>query len=789
MRTLDRKLLRNLLSLRGQVAAIVLIIGCGVASYVTMFTAYRGLVESREAYYLRYRMADVFASVERAPRRVVRELERVPGVRRVEGRIVFDVTLDLPTLAEPGSGRIVSAPDRRQPHLCDLHLTAGSWFSGDGTREVIVAARFARVHGLAVGDTLSVLMNNRKEALRIVATALSPEYVYMIRGAGDLLPDPERFTILWLSHSFAEAVFGYDEAINDVVATIDRDANPEAIVQAFDIALDRYGGPGAYGREDQISNRLLHEEIKGLKTTVTMVPAVFLGIAAFILHVLMGRLVAAQRAQVALMRAFGYTRAAVALHFLKFAAIVGVLGALVGTVGGLLMARGMLRMYQQFFEFPVLTLTPDPLAIAAGAATSVVFACLGTAHAVWTVSRLDPAEGMRPPAPATYGETLLERFRALWASLGFAPRMVLRHVARNRLRSAITALGVSLATAITLFAFFAFGAWAQILDVQYRLVERHDASVQFHRKRGLDALREVRQADGVLLAEPELLIGVELVNGRKVHKTALRGLAPDGELRALIDSRLQRTQLPDEGIVLARGLAKVLGVRAGDALEVRVLEGREPTLQLPVAKVVDEYLGANAYVEIGTLSRLMGEEFALSGVLIRVDPQRREQLGRTLKDLPSVSAVNFKDNTLRMLRETIQGSQQVANVVILGFAGIMAFGVLYNTARISLAQRGRELASLRILGFSHREVGAVLAGEGMLLTVLGIVPGLGLGALLAYAMSQAHQNELYSFPFVLPASSLLASAAVILAFALVANALVLRQLRELDLIEVLKTRE
>ncbi len=367
--------------------------------------------------------------------------------------------------------------------------------------------------------------------------------------------------------------------------------------------------------------------------------------------------------------------------------------------------------------------------------------------------------------------------------------MVIRHVSRNRLRSFVTVTAVSLATSIAVLAYFAFSAWDEIVDAQYRLVERQDAVVSFHRKQSLSALYEVRRLVGVMEAEPELLVSVKLVHGRKSHTTALRGLQLDGRLHALLDADLRHARIPADGIVLAQALATVLDIEAGESLRVQVKEGREPVLDLPVVAVVDEFLGANAYCDIGTLSRWIGEEQSLSSVRIRVDPERERELGRVLKDLPGVSAVSFKNDTVTSLRKTVQGSQQIMNVVVLGFAGIIAFGVLYNTARISLAQRGRELASLRILGYSHREVGAVLAGEGLLLTTIGLLPGLGLGTLMSAALAKANQNELYTFPFVMPASNLISSAGVILLFSILANTLVLIRLRRSDVIEVLKTRE
>lgn len=789
MRTLDKKLVRDLSTMKGQLAALVLIMACGVASLVTLFTVHRGLEASRAAYYGRYRMADIFAGCKRAPRSVLHHLENVPGVREAQGRIVFDVTLDLPDLEQPCSGRIVSVPDVQVPALCDLHLVTGSWFTGDGHRETIVADRFARLHGIRVGDSVSVLMNDRKESLRVVATALSPEFVYMIRGAGDVLPDFERFTILWCSESFAEAVFNFEEAMNDVIATLDRDADPQAAISAFDDALDRYGGFGAYELEDQASNRFLSEEIAGLEAMARIVPLVFLGISAFILHVLMSRLVETQRAQFALFRAFGYRRAAIHGHVLKFALVVGGLGAVVGVGAGLLMARGMLGVYQKFYDLPVLAFSPDAVAMLAGAGTSLGFAVLGGWRAVRVASRLSPAEGMRPAMPPAYGRTMFERIEPLWRRLGFASRMVVRHVARNALRSGVTAFGVALATSIVVFSLYVHSAWDELVDVQYRLIERQDAGVTFHEGRGMGALREVRAVSGVLRAEPELIVPAELVHGRRTRRVALRGLSREGEMRALLDKQLRPVSLPESGLLLTRNLADLLAVEVGDELEVRVLVGRKPHLVATVGNIVDEYIGVNAYIDFQALSRQLGEEDVLTGALLRTDPEQSLALGAALKSLPSVASVQFKAHMLETLEETVQGSQQIMNFIIIFFAGIIAFGALYNTARISLSQRGRELASLRVLGFTSREVGSILSREGLLLTAVGVVPGMALGALLSFALARANQSDLFAFPFVMTARDLVVSALVIFAFSILANALVLRRARRADLVEVLKAGE
>jgi len=789
MRTLDRKLLRDLRKTKGQALAIVLIIACGVAAFVTVVTAYRGLKGSQEAYYAEYRMADIWAPVERVPRAVLRELESVPGTRRVEGRILFEVTLDLPNMPQPVSARIVSVPDRPRRTLNDLHLVRGRWFDGDGYREVILAERFAREHDMDVGDRLVAVMNNRKQALRIVALAMSPEFVYLIRGTGEILPDPTHFTVMWLAESFAESVFNFADACNEVVITLDPDADEDEVIDMLDDRLDRYGAIGAYARENQLSHAYMQNEIDGLEGSATMVPAIFLGIAAFVLHTMMNRLVRTQRGQIAIFRAFGYTRADLRGHFLKLALAIGGFGAALGTLLGLWMADGMVAMYQEFYSLPILVFDPDPVAIGTAWMMSLGFAAVGTLGALRTVSRVEPAEGMRPEAPAIYHRTPLERWTWLWQRLSFATRMAARQIARNKLRAGVTSLGVALACSIVFLAFYSRDAVDVLIDTQFEVIERQDIKLAFHSETGRSAIYDLRRLEGVVTAEPELMVPVRLRSGRYEKQTALTGMAPDQTLMGLVDADLDPVRMPETGLLLSRKLADILHVEVGDGVEVSVLNGRKPRFEAAVESIVDEYLGAFAYAEIGALSRWIGEEQAMTGARLAIDPVDGAALGKQLKHVPAVAAVIDKNHTLEMFRATLAESQAIMNTVLIGFAGIIMSGVIYNAARISLSERARELASMRVLGYTRGEVGGILALENVLLVAVAIPFGLGLGILFAWLMAMAYETELFRFPFVVKPASILWTVVAAAVFTLVANLAVQRRVRALDLIEVLKERD
>jgi putative ABC transport system permease protein len=789
VRSLDRKLFREIFRMKGQAVAIALIIACGVSSWVSVLIAYRGLKGTRDAYYREYRMADVFAPVKKAPRAIIDRLEEIEGVRRVRPRIVFEVSIDLPELTEPCFGRVLSLPDEETRVINGVYLVKGRWFSGDGNREVILGARFAREHGLDPGDRIEVIMNNRKEALTIVATALSPEFVYMIRGAGDMLPDPVHFTSLWFSNSFAESVFDFQDAANEFVATLDPGARERDVLDAFDRELDRYGGLTAYARSDQISNRFLSDEIEGLKGSATMTPTIFLGVAAFVLHMLLGRLVRTQRTQIAVFRAFGYSTGAISAHYLKLAMLVGTVGAILGSVIGLWFARYILEMYTKFYDFPMLRFSIDPLVVVSGVLVSLTFAGLGALSAARQAAKLDPAEGLRPEAPGVFSRTLLERFTFLWSRLGFVWRMVLRNISRTKRRAALTIGGVALSTSIIFLSFFSGDSMDELLDYEARYVDRHDLKVTFNSERGMKALYEIRNLPGVLSAEPELVMPVKLRNGHRHKRIGIFGLDPKGVQRGLIDRVRGAVPRPQSGLLLTAKLAELLHLSVGDEVEVEVLVGRRQVFTTTVEGTVDEYLGAAAYAGIGTLSGWLDEETALNSVRLLTHPDRQEELIRRLKDIPAVEGVSLKDQTIEIFRETLVASMTIMYTVLMIFAGIISFGVIYNSTRIALAERERTLASMRVLGFTRAEVGAVLMNENYLLTLVGIVPGLLLGMLFCFWMTKAYDTDLFRFPLVIRAESLLISAVAVMFFTLVANLAVRRRIRRLDLVEALKSRE
>lgn len=787
MNALDRKLLRDLTHLKGQVIAIALIVACGIAALVTMMSAYDSLQLSQQTYYDRYRFADVFVQLKRAPDSLVARIAEIPGVQQVQTRVVVDVNLDVPGLAEPATGRLISIPPQQTPMLNDLFIRRGNYIEPRQRDRVLVSEAFAQANNLEIGSKIGAVINERWQQLQIAGIALSPEYVYEIRGA-ELFPDNQRFGVMWMEREALATAFDLKGAFNDVALSLMPGANQAEVIFRLDQLVKPYGGLGAYGRENQVSHQFLDSEIQSLAAAAVMIPAVFLGIAAFLLNLVLARLVGTQREQIAVLKAFGYDNFAVGLHYLKLVLAIALLGVVVGTTVGVWLGYLMTQVYTQFYHFPILQYRAGIGIVLTAIAVSGAAAILGTVTAVHKAVSLPPAEAMRPEPPALYRATLLERI-GLQRLLSPVGQIILRNLERRSLQTGMAIIGIAAAVAILVIGRYFEDATNYIVEVQFRQVQREDVTLVFNEPLSSRARYELTDLPGVLQSEPFRSVPARLRFQHKTDLSGITGLEPQGELRRLLDRDLEPVTLPDAGIILTTKLAENLGITIGDSLTIEVLEGERPTREVPVVGLVDELIGLGAYMDIHALNELMREGQTISGAYLAVDENQLEQLYAQLKQTPAVASVALRERLIIEFEKNIAGSFAAFTAVLVVFAGVIAFGVVYNVARIALSERSRELATLRIIGFTQAEIAVILLGEQAIVTMLAMPLGWGLGYGLAALMSQAYDSELFRFPLVVNSSSYVYASVVITLAALGSGWLIRRQLNQLDLIAVLKTRE
>jgi len=787
-RPLTRKLWRDLWHLRSQMLAVAVVMACGIAMFVTLRSMHGWLRETQADYYQRYRFAEVFASARRAPLAAAAALEAIPGVAAVGPRVVVDVTLDLPGLNEPGAGRLVGIPPTPDGMLNGLHLRRGRWPEAERPGEVLASEAFAKANGLAPGDSIPAVINGRWQQLRVTGAAISPEFVYEIRGLGDIFPDNRRFGVLWMAQPALAAAFDLRGAFNDVTLTLVPGANRDDVVAGVDRVLLPWGGTGAYGRDDQLSHLFFSSEIEETQVTSVMLPAIFLGVTAFLLHMVLARLVATQREQIAVLKAFGYGNRTVAVHYLQLALVPVLIGAIAGSALGVWLADALAAVYARFYQFPAVEYDQDWRVVLAAFGVSGGAALLGALGAVRRAVRLPPAEAMRPEAPASFRAGIVERL-GLTRVVPSAGRIILRNIERRPLQALLTMTGIALATAIVMTGWFMFDAVDVMKAIQFEEVQRYDAMVVFDSPRPAATREALVRLPGVRTVEPFRMVPARLRHGPAQRRTALLGLPPEATLQRLVDRHLAVRAVPRGGVQLSDMLARKLGVRAGDTLGVEVLEGQRASAQVVVASVSEDLIGTGATMSLPVLSRLLGEEAAMSGAYLRVDPARADELYRILKQTPAVGGVVVRESVVKGFERTIAESFSISISMMVLFACVIAAGIIYNGARVALSERGRELASLRVLGFSRVEVTRLLLGEQALLTLAGIPLGFLLGYGLAWLVAYRFESDLFRIPLVVRGSTYLLSVAVVAGAAFLSAAAVRHRIRRLDLVAVLKTRE
>jgi putative ABC transport system permease protein len=784
---LDRKILRDAWHIRGQIVACALVVAGGINSFVSLSSVNRTLAASQAAFYEEYRFADVFAGAVRAPEPVAAALAAIPGIAALETRVSVRVNLDVPGLAEPARGRILSLPRNPGGGLNALLLQRGRLPAAESQDEVVASEAFAKANALGPGDSIRGVIHGKYKALRVVGVAISPEFIYAL-GPGQLVPDNRRYGVLWMDRKGIAKAHDMEGAFNNVTARVGPGSSTQFVLKEMDRILAPYGGVGAHDREDQLSHRFLSDEIAQNRTMSRITPTIFLMVGAFLLYTILTRLVQMQRSQVGLLKAFGYSGGEISLHYLKLALLISLFGAGLGVVTGLPFARYLLDMYAEYYFFPMYGNDQGPPVAAAGIALAVVSAALGAVPAAMHAARLAPAESMHPEPPPRFHAGLLERW-GLRQALSPSGRMLVRNLARRPLRFVANVSGIAIAVALLVMMTAMLDGVSYLMRWQFTIVQHEDVQVLLNEPRARSALDEFRSLPGVLEVEPFRLAAARIHAGHRMKRGALFGLEPAPTLRRVVDGDGTAWEIPPDGVLLTAIVAETLRVSAGDTVEIEAMEGNRARKAMLVMGVVDEPIGFAAYVSRATANRFLGEGDVLTGAYMRVDARERERIFTQLKAMPEVAGANLREAAYEQFREMIDRSVGILISVNLVFAWIIACGLVYNGARIALSERGYELATLRVLGFTQRESAALLLGEQGVITGTGLPLGLALGLALTLYFVWMLSTQMWRMPYVVTGANLVGAMAAVAAAAVASGGAVAWRLRRLDLVGALKARE
>lgn len=787
MQVLDKKLLRDLWRMRLHALAVALVLGCGLSVFVMAVGMRESLAQTRQSYYASSRMADLAVALTRAPNRLHDRLAAVDGVAAVETRVSGFAVLDLPTIDEPASARLVSLPEQGRPAVNDLVLASGRWPDPARADEILINEAFATAAGLTAGDGLAALLHGRRQTLQIVGVANSPEFVF-VAAPGELFPQPERFAVIWMGRRGLARAYDLDGAFNEAVFRVAPGANEPAVARDIESILAAYGSTGVAGRDRMMSDRFLTEELRQLATMAAFLPAFFLLVAAFLVNIALGRVIATERSNIGLMKAFGYDGAAVAWHYAKSALVLAIVGAILGSIAGVWFGRGMADIYQRYYHFPELEFSASPMVFAGAWMAAILAAGSGALFSVWRAARLSPAAALAPPQPMSF------KFKNGWlgslgANLDAKSRIIVRRILRFPRRAATTVLGVALAIALLVVARTFPAVMDYMLDVHFGLANRQDVTLTFTLPRSLGVLHEIDRLPGVIATEPFRVDAVVFEHdGRRVEE-ALMGAPAGAHLSRLVDRDRNPIIAPADGVVLARALAERLGAARGQTVWIEQTSGRRLRMPVRVAGIAEPMVGSSAYMELHAQARLMREPGRISGAYVLIDASQHAAFNRRIKATPGLLGASYLNLAEASMRTNYAEGVGVMNFIYFAFAAVMASGVAFSAARITLAEQERDLATLRVLGFSRAEVSYVLIGEIAALALLAGPLGLLLGSLLARLLMRLFETDMYAFPYVFDASGYGVAVGFALACVLAAALVVRRGVDRLDMVGVLKARD
>ncbi|MCM2402043.1 ABC transporter permease [Rhizobium sp. S153] len=787
MSMLNRKLYRDVIRLWAQVLAVALVMACGVTTIIIAVGSYRSLEETRRVFYDRYRFANLFVEANRAPLHLRDRVLAINGIGSAELRIVEYVLLDMEGMAEPATGVAVSLPEHGQPAVNRLYIRSGRLPEPGRPQEVAVLESFAKAHRLTEGSRFSAIMNGRKQELTVTGIVLSPEYIYTI-GPGDMVPDPRRFGVFYMSRDALEGIFDMDDAFNNAALTTLRGANLEDVRAKLDDLLDRYGGRGAFPRKDQISHTFIENELDQLRAMAAIIPPIFLFVSAFLFNMILTRLIALEREQIGLLKALGYRETEVAWHYLKLTIVIALIGVTIGFAAGNWTGRGLTQLYARFFSFPFLIFRESPDLYLISGGVCIVAAFAGAIRAIWSVITLPAAVAMQPPAPLRFRSLFSRRPRGV-PLVSQLTIMAFRQIVRTPFRAFLTSLGSSFSVALLVVSMFSSDSVEYMVNEIFFRMERQDASLFFDHDRSVAALDAVRHLPGVMRAEPFRALAVKLRNGSREKDLTIFGIGEDADLGRIMDANMQPISPPAHGLLLIGRVADMLGARVGDLVEVELVEKDHRRIMVPVTGIAQSLVGTDAYMRIDALDRLIGDGRRITGVRVSLDMAQKEALYAELKETPAIAFAMLIGLSRDRFRATVEQNISTMQVVYTTLAVIVAFGLVYNSARIQLSERARELASLRVLGFTPAEVSGVLLTE-LAVVVLAAQP---LGWLLGYLFSklvvEGISSDLFRIPFVINSSTFAIASLVVLGASLVSALIVRRRIDALDLVGVLKARE
>ncbi|MGI6777337.1 MAG: FtsX-like permease family protein [Acetivibrionales bacterium] len=787
MNILNKKLARDIWHARGQFISVLVVVIIGVMFYSGINSAFRNLSGASEKYYREYRFGDLWAAFHKAPESLEEKIKSLSFIKMATGRVVQDVKIDVSD--ENAVVRLITLPDERKDIVNDIIITSGKYFSAGEDNRCLVEEGFFKAHNLKMGDYISPVINGKEVKIKIVGSVNSPEYVYAIKDGGELVPDNRKFGIVYIKKSFGQAVFGFNGSINNLSVLVNEGTDMDNAKDDLKKYLDEFGVTEIIDRENQISNKMLNEEMKGLESIGGGFPVIFFIVAAVIIYITMSRMVENQRAQIGVMKAFGFSNLQVLLHYLSFSALVAVLGSAIGAVFGMLLGNAFTELYTSYFNLPLENMKIYPELVLPASLLTLIFCLMAGYNSCKRVFRVMPSEAMRPKTPLKGRKILIEKITLLWRNINYRWKIILRNIFRYKRRALLTSVGIIFATAITFIAFGMDSSINYLIDQQYGNIQNYDIKVGFTKFLNMEELNEIKNLTHVKELEPVVETGVEISSGWRKKDTGFTALVSSPEIYRVTDKNGNAVKLPDRGILIPDRLSETLGVAIGDTVNIKTFLPGKDEKQLEIKGIIAQYIGSSVYSSIEGVNHLIGEGRIANSAVLRLDSSSNEKnVIDKLREMPAVSSIQSKSDSLNNLMKSMEIMASFIGVMII-LAAVLSIAVIYNITTINIFERQRELATLKVLGFKDNEVRSLIFYENYLISLFGILIGLPVGKRIANYMISMFDTDAYSFIFMAETKDYLLAAVLTIIFTIMANLILTKKIKRINMVEVLKSNE
>lgn len=790
MTGLHRKLLRDLITLRSQVLTISVLIVGGISVLVSSWSSYQSLELSLNSFYQDYKFADVFSEVVRSPMTVAEKVSRLPGVERLETRIIKEGLIDVPGQSEPALGRFISwAGPNQAINLIYLRQGRLPYASSNPATafEVVVHESFALAHKLKVGDTLRSLLDGQQRRFIISGIGISPEYVYALSPLAPL-PDDKHFGIFWLRQQDLESLTGMENTFNSLQIKTAKNTNVAELKRQIDQILQPYGNIQSYDRSLQLSHIFLEGEINEQRVMAIVIPTIFLAVAMFILNVILSRLISLHRGEIATLKALGYSAWSLTIHYFQLVTIILLIGTGPAILAGAGIGHWYAGLYADFFRFPSIDFSLSGTSILLGILAGLIPGWIGAAGALAKVFSLQPAEALRPLSPPSFQKGLLDKI-GLTSRLSPYSKIVLRSLLFRPLRLLLGVLGISMSLAIIINGSFWSDVINFMMDRQFNEMRREDLTVRLLTPQPLRVFSELRAISGILMVEGERSTPVAMSFRNFKKDIGILAWENGAQLSRVLDKQGNTIVPISGGVLLSRFFEKEFNLRVGDRVNFKVLEGSQDQFTVPVTGFVDDLIGQQAYAEKKDLHMWLKEMPVYDTLQLKIDPSLGEKIYVALKERPQVKAITIRKLLLKSFTNTVADMIMTFTFILYIFAVAIAGAVIYNSARISFSERGWELASLRILGFDIRPTFEILFIDIGIQVFLSLIPGLIFGYWLSYLSTVLIHNKTFSFPLVINPATYGAAILILILTFLASGIFLYRKVNALDFSQALKARE